>query len=244
MYDGTHYVGWQIQPNGMSVQQKLTDAFSTVLNENIDITGCGRTDAGVHASHFVAHFDYSNKLTLAELEQLCFKLNRFLPNDISLQSIIPVDVNFHARFDATSRTYNYYISQKKNPFAINNSWFLYGPLNLELMNEASKKLFDFTDFSCFSKSKTQVKTNNCKIYEAYWTINEKGLLVFTIKADRFLRNMVRAIVGTLVEIGKKKKTIDDFVAIIESKNRSNAGSSVPAKGLFLSFVAYPNSADL
>jgi len=236
-YKGTNYHGWQIQPNAISVQEVLVKAFSTILREEIEITGAGRTDTGVHAINFNAHFDSSIE-NLHSDDKFIFKLNSFLPKDIAVHKIISVTNEAHARFDATNRTYNYFIHQKKDPFLLESSSFVPQDLDLEAMNKASNLLFSFTDFTSFSKLHTDVKTNNCKITEAFWR-QENHKLIFTISADRFLRNMVRAIVGTLLEVGKHKLTISDFTQIIESKNRSKAGVSVPAQGLFLSSIDYP-----
>ncbi len=237
-FNGTRYHGWQIQKNSTTVQQVLNNALSIILNSEINVTGAGRTDAGVHAKEFYAHFDTDNNIYNKERFNLIYKLNNFLPFDISIYDIIPVKNKAHARFDAISRTYKYYLTKIKNPFYNGLSYFVYGNLNIDLMNEGAKVLYEYKDFSCFSKSHTQVKTNNCKIYYAKW-IEKNNKLVFTIKADRFLRNMVRAIVGTLLEIGKEKININDLRQIIKSKNRSNAGYSVPAKGLFLTNIEYP-----
>lgn len=238
-YKGTNYHGWQIQPNAITIQEVLNKAFSTILRESIEITGAGRTDTGVHALNYVAHFD-SEQERLTEDGKLLFKINGFLPKDIVVHSIEQVNNEAHARFDAISRTYNYYIHQKKDPFLLESSYFLNQNLDVDLMNKASKLLFDFTDFTSFSKLHTDVKTNNCNITEAFW-IFEDHKLFFTITADRFLRNMVRAIVGTLIEIGKHKLSLEDFVKIINNKNRSEAGVSVPAHGLFLTNIKYPDN---
>ena len=234
-YNGTYYHGWQFQPNAISVQETLNKVFSTLLNHEIDIMGAGRTDTGVHASQMYGHFDSD---LVIDISKFIHKANSFLPKDIVIYSIIPVHDNAHARFDATSRTYQYHISTFKNAFNCELSWYTPKDLDLEAMNNAAKLLLNFTDFQCFSKVNTDVNTFNCKITEAFWT-KEKEILIFTITADRFLRNMVRAIVGTLVNMGLKKITIQDFIKIIESKNRENAGFSVPAKGLFLTNIDYP-----
>jgi tRNA pseudouridine38-40 synthase len=235
-YKGTRYHGWQVQNNANSVQAELEKALSVVFEENIEITGCGRTDTGVHARDYYAHFD-SEQDYLDKVDRV-FKLNKFLPHDIAVKQIIKVKQSSHARFDATYRTYRYYIAKTKDPFLIDTAYYFYGSLDVEKMNEAAQILFNFIDFSCFSKSNTQVKTNNCKILLAHWEETDQ-LLVFTIKADRFLRNMVRAIVGTLIDVGKKRISLEDFIKIIEGKNRSSAGYSVPANGLFLEEVGYP-----
>jgi tRNA pseudouridine38-40 synthase len=234
-YNGTHYHGWQYQPNAISVQETLNKVFSTLLQEEIEIVGAGRTDTGVHASKMYGHFDTNKELNL---KQLTYKANSFLPKDISIFKIIPVHENAHARFDASSRTYNYHIVTYKNVFNTEFSWYYPHELDVNAMNEAAQLLLQFTDFECFSKTNTDVFTYNCKISEAYWK-KENNTLIFTITADRFLRNMVRSIVGTLVNIGLKKITKNDFIKIIESKSRKNAGFSVPAQGLFLTNITYP-----
>lgn len=234
-YHGGRYFGWQRQPKDISVQEVLEKAFSTILREDIAVTGAGRTDTGVHASFYIAHFDTENEIS--DTVQLAFKLNRFLPADIAVQKIWKVDNEFHARFSAVSRTYKYYISTVKNPFNTDTSFQYTVPLNVDLMNEAAKMLFEFTDFTSFSKLHTDVKTNNCKIYQAEWE-KQGPQLVFTIKADRFLRNMVRAIVGTLIEVGKGKISTEEFAEIIERKDRGEAGTSVPPQGLFLVDIEY------
>lgn len=234
-YNGGNYHGWQLQENAHTVQAELNNALSTVFSEKIETTGCGRTDTGVHAKEFYAHFD-SEKHNL-DNNDLVFKINKFLPKDIGLSKIIKVQETAHARFDAISRTYHYYISRVKDPFLHGSSYFLYGALDIAAMNKAAQLLFEYSDFSCFSKSKTQVKTNDCKITEAQWE-QQGDILVFKISANRFLRNMVRAIVGTLLEAGRNQISTEDFKNIIENKNRSDAGFSVPAEGLFLTKVKY------
>ena len=236
-YNGANYHGWQIQPNAPSVQQTVNEAISTILQRKINIVGCGRTDTGVHAKEFFAHFDLSEDIS-TKCEDITRRLNHFLPKDISIFKIIPVSPDAHARFDAVSRSYEYIVSTRKDPFYKDFSYYVHDNLNIDKMNEAAETLLEFTDFTSFSKLHTQVKTNNCKIIKAYW--KKKGhLLIFKITADRFLRNMVRAIVGTLLDVGRGKISTDDFKRIIESKNRSNAGYSVPAKGLFLTHIEYP-----
>jgi tRNA pseudouridine38-40 synthase len=238
-YKGTAYHGWQVQENTPhTIQQVLNEKLSMVLNEPIQVTGCGRTDTGVHAKDYYAHFDTTKTDLIANHDKWIYKLNSVLPSDIAVYQLIEVGPEASTRFDATSRTYEYWISRQKNPFIIDAANFISSPLNLEAMNNAAKILLDYTDFSCFSKSNTQTFTNNCKITEAYWK-EEDNCIVFTITADRFLRNMVRAIVGTLLEIGEGKTKIEDLKSIIESKNRSNAGASVPACGLYLTKIKYP-----
>jgi tRNA pseudouridine38-40 synthase len=233
-YNGTNYHGWQTQPNATSVQETLTKAMQTVFNQNITLTAAGRTDAGVHARQMFAHFDLEQ---LFDSSLMIHKLNSFLPIDIAVQNIFEVSANKHARFDAKKRTYKYYINTTKNPFSTQNSWYCKTQLDVEKMNQAAKLLLNHTNFECFSKTHTDVNTFNCTIFEANWK-TKNSTLIFTISADRFLRNMVRAIVGTLIEIGSKKKTIQDFEEIIKSKNRSKAGISVPAHGLFLEKIEY------
>ena len=237
-FDGTNYHGWQVQENANTVQAEVEKALSTVLSEKIDVTGAGRTDAGVHAKEFYLHFNYTNSFNTNILNKTIYRLNSILPDDISVQMILAVDPKAHARFSAILRTYKYIICRNKDPFENKHSWFVHGDLDLNIMNEASKILLKYSDFTSFSKLHTDVKTNNCKIFEAYWK-EENNTLVFTITANRFLRNMVRAIVGTLIDVGKKKIGIDDLKIIIEKKNRCDAGYSVPAKGLFLEKIEYP-----
>lgn len=234
-YNGKNYHGWQVQPNAISVQEKLNECLSTILGSKVDVVGAGRTDAGVHAKLMVAHFDID--ALNYDLFVLANKMNAFLPNDIAIYRIYKVKDEAHARFDALSRTYEYFLGQKKNPFEIDSAYRLYGDLDFAEMNKAAKVLFEYTDFECFSKSKTDVQTYICKIMRAEWQ-QKDDLWVFTIKADRFLRNMVRAIVGTLIEVGQGKLDIDGFKKIIESKSRSNAGVSVPAQGLYLVDIEY------
>ncbi len=237
-YKGTHYHGWQYQPNAVSVQEKINEALSKILKSDINVMGAGRTDAGVHASQMFAHFDIDISF---EIEQTLFKVNSYLPDDIVIYNFIKVDDTSHSRFDATSRSYEYRIFIGRNPFLLDTTWqFYHKTLDIDKMNEAAKILLNHRNFKCFSKSKTDVKTYNCNITEAYWQ-QRNQLLVFHITADRFLRNMVRAIVGTLINIGLGKNTIEDFSKIIESQNRSEAGVSVPAKGLFLTKIEYPKS---
>ncbi|MDR2621049.1 MAG: tRNA pseudouridine(38-40) synthase TruA [Dysgonamonadaceae bacterium] len=238
-YNGANYCGWQNQPNGVSVQQKIEESLSILLRKPVSITGAGRTDAGVHARMMVAHFDRddSTGLPVNELVELTGKLNRILPPDISIQKIIPVPPDAHARFDAVSRTYQYYISFQKDPFNYPFHYRLNHPLNFDLMNEAAAVLFEYTDFTSFSKLHTDVKTNRCRIIQAGWTqTGDTG--VFTITADRFLRNMVRAIVGTLLDVGREKLSIEDFRKVIEAKDRGKAGTSVPGNALFLVDIRY------
>lgn len=234
-YNGTRFHGWQIQPNATSVQENLNKAFSVLLQTEINLMGAGRTDTGVHAREMYAHFDTDNSF---DITTLVHKLNSFLPKDIVIYDIIPVHDDAHSRFDATKRTYEYHIHQFKNPFIDELSWYFHQPLDIDLMNQASQLLFNYTDFECFSKVNTDVNTFDCTIFEAYWKRGKNDQLVFTISANRFLRNMVRSIVGTLINVGLHKITLDDFTKIIESKSREKAGFSVPAHGLYLTKIEY------
>ena len=277
-YDGTNYHGWQIQQNAVSVQEVLNKALATIFRQPIETTGCGRTDTGVHAKEFFAHFDVEavhgslfidhskkgeevhgslsidhskkeegisdasamNHEPSTMNQQLYNKirgLNSILPPDIAIKNIIPVHADAHARFDAKLRSYQYHVHFNKDPFLQGGSWMLRDVPDMDLMNQAAAMMMDYIDFSCFSKSNTQVKTNNCKISRAEWVLTEQGM-VFHISADRFLRNMVRAIVGTLMMVGKHEIPPEAVKDIIESKNRSNAGMSVPACGLYLTEVRY------
>ena len=251
-YNGTNYCGWQRQPNGVAVQEELEKALTTILRTPIEVVGAGRTDAGVHALNMVAHFDVADdiiakmnksvdcKPLTIDYNRLINNLNSLLPYDIAVKKIERVTDEAHARFDALSRKYEYHIITHKSPFLKEQACRLHFPLNIELMNEAAKVLFEYEDFTSFSKLHTDVKTNNCTIMEAYWT--ERGEeLVFTIKANRFLRNMVRAIVGTLMEVGRERMTIDGFRQVIEAKNRCSAGHSVPACGLYFIEAEYPEN---
>jgi tRNA pseudouridine38-40 synthase len=239
-YNGKAYHGWQNQPNAISVQEVVEKALSTILKTKISIMGAGRTDAGVHASQMFAHFDFEGNF---EVKDLVYKLNSFLPQDIAIQDIFEVKPEIHSRFYAESRTYLYKISTSKNVFDYDFTYQVQLPLDVDAMNEACKILFQYKDFQCFSKSNTDVKTYNCDIKEAFWTL-ESNQLIFTITADRFLRNMVRAVVGTMVNIGLGKLKPDDLHKIIASKNRSEAGFSVPAHGLYLVKIIYPDSIKL
>ena len=233
-YKGTHYHGWQYQPNATSVQETLNKALSTIFKKEIDLVGAGRTDAGVHAKQMFAHFDLEEQI---DDQYYIHKLNSFLPKDIAILNIHSVNDQAHARFDATKRTYEYHIHTAKDAFESDDSWYYHNLLNVELMNEACKTLFNHIDFECFSKVHTDVNTFNCKIAEAYWQQLDNRL-VFTISADRFLRNMVRAIVGTMINIGLEKVSLQEFNTIIEGKDRNKAGFSVPAHGLYLTKVEY------
>ncbi len=237
-YNGTAYSGWQVQKNAANtIQQVLNEMLSRLLNEPTTVMGCGRTDTGVHAKEYFAHFDSSKEDLIENHDHWILKFNHALPKDIAIQKIIKVDEKANARYDAVSRTYQYIITKKKNPFEINKACFLYGKLDVVEMNKAAKVLFEYDDFSSFAKSNAQNKTNICKLYKAEWK-EEGDLIIFTISANRFLRDMVRAIVGTSIEIGRGKITIDEFKKIIESKTRSNAGLSAVAGGLYLIKVDY------
>ncbi len=233
-YDGTNYHGWQLQPNAVGVQEVLNKALGTVLRQPIETLGCGRTDTGVHAKQFFAHFDAAG---IKLKDDLIRSINAILPADIAVKRIFPVEPTAHARFDATLRSYEYHIHFNKDPFKHNYSWLLRDEPDIELMNDAAKIIMEYTDFSCFSKSNTQTKTNNCKISRAEWVKTDGGIL-FHISADRFLRNMVRAIVGTLLQVGRHEIEPYQVRPIIQSKNRSKAGVSVPACGLYLTEVLY------
>lgn len=234
-YDGSAYFGYQIQPNQISVQEELEKALSTILRETVKTIGAGRTDTGVHAKKMFAHFDTHQIID----DQLVRKLNSFLSANIAIHQIFEVADDMHARFSATYRTYEYYISPQKNPFSKNHTWQYWRqkPLNIDLMNQACKILFDYADFTSFAKLHTDNKTNICRIYKAQWDWHGEQLK-FTISADRFLRNMVRAIVGTMVEIGSGKILPSDLRTIIEDQYRNSAGVSAPAQGLFLVDVGY------
>jgi tRNA pseudouridine38-40 synthase len=238
-YKGTAYHGWQIQPNSQTIQKMLDNALSTVLNEKISTTGAGRTDTGVHAQVFCAHFE-STIPDLTTRKNIIFRLNKFLPKDIAVSKLIKVQQDVHARFSALSRTYRYNISKTKNPFWDDSSWFIHGKIDIAPMNEACGLLLNYSDFTSFARLHSDVKTNLCRISYAVWE-EADDRLVFTIKADRFLRNMVRAIVGTMIEIGKGKMTVKEFEEIILAKDRCKAGKSAPAKGLFLINIEYPET---
>ena len=235
-YNGKAYHGWQIQPNAVTVQEVLENALSKLLRSSISVMGAGRTDAGVHASQMFVHFDTDN---LVE-DKLVFKLNSFLPNDIAIHKIFQVNDEAHTRFDALSRTYIYKISQQKSVFNYDFTYSFHHHLDMDAMNDACQILLEYKDFQCFSKVHTDVKTYHCNIMLAQWKC-ENDQLFFTIKADRFLRNMVRAIVGTMMNIGLGKMNIEDLHNIIKSKDRGKAGFSVPAHGLYLTKIEYPNT---
>lgn len=233
-YNGSNFHGWQIQPNAQTVQETINNALSTILRDNINAIGAGRTDTGVHASFFVAHFETE---CILDCNALTDKLNRFLKQDIAIKKIYPVHSNMHARFSAKKRTYHYFINKIKNPFNNQLASTINYTLNTQLMNKACMLLFNYTDFTSFSKLHTNTKTNNCILYKAKWR-ETNDQYIFEITADRFLRNMVRAIVGTMLEIGQKKITTEQFCEIIEAKDRSKAKKSAEPQGLFLSGIEY------
>ncbi len=238
-YNGENYNGWQIQPNAPSVQETIEKALSTILRQPISVTGCGRTDTGVHAKYYVLHFDC--EVENLDPDHLCHKLNRFLPQDIVFYSISLVDDQAHARFDARKRSYEYHVLLSKDPFLHSLATRLPSVPDFESMNNAAKELLRFTDFTSFSKLHTNVKTNNCDVSRAEWVKVNDHHWVFHISADRFLRNMVRAIVGTLLDVGRGKVSHEGFIEIIENKDRGQAGTSVPAHGLYLTKIKYPEA---
>ena len=234
-YDGTRYHGWQIQPNGDSVQARLQGALSTLLRQEIGVTGAGRTDAGVHARMMVAHFDYDGAL---DCTQLTYKLNRLLPYDIAVEKVEPVSEEMHARFSATSRTYHYYIHMTKDPFCRAYSCELHYPLDFQKMNEAGLLLTGYDDFGAFCKAGADVKTTLCHVTEARWVQTSPTTWYFCITANRFLRNMVRAVVGTMIDVGRGRLSLVDFCKVIEGKRRTEAGESMPGNALFLEKIEY------
>jgi tRNA pseudouridine38-40 synthase len=236
-FKGTNYHGWQLQPGSVTVQKIIDEALTLITGEKTTTTGAGRTDTGVHASFFCAHFNSCHD-DLDSGKNLVYRLNRFLPKDISITSIRKVLQDANARYSAVSRTYEYTISLTRDPFLHDFSWYLYGDIDIAEMNRASRLLLPCSDFTSFSRLHSDNKTNICRIYHAYWK-KDDGNLVFTIRADRFLRNMVRAIVGTLIEVGKGKLSVPGFKEIIDARDRSAAGTSAPAKGLFLTGIEYP-----
>jgi len=239
-YFGTAYHGWQRQPNAITVQQVLEEACSTLLRQPVALVGAGRTDAGVHAMQMFAHLDIEKELDEVDF---IYRLNAFLPADIAAQDLHKVLPEAHARFDAVSRSYEYWLVQEKNPFYKDSAHYVKHKLDIEAMNSEAGYMLKHADFECFSKSNTDVKTYRCKVTEAYWEKKENRL-VFHITADRFLRNMVRAVVGTLLEIGMGKVKTGHMQSVLDSKDRGEAGASVPAKGLYLAKVVYPKSVKL
>ena len=237
-YDGAAYCGWQRQPDAPTVQQALEKGLSTLLRQDIEVVGAGRTDTGVNASYYVAHFDCENGVK--DCAQLVYKLNLILPQDIAVKRVREVTPEAHARFDAVEREYTYYISQRKNPFRRYSAWQYFVPLDVERMNEAAATLLDYDDFTSFAKLNSNNKTNICRVVKSEWRRAEwdEDLLIFTIRADRFLRNMIRAIVGTLVDVGRGRYTVDEFADILHSRDLSRSSAGAPAVGLFLSDVEY------
>ena len=234
-YKGTDFHGWQVQPNAVSVQEKINEGLSILLKEEVMILGAGRTDTGVHAKQMYAHFDTDKEF---DCEKITYRLNAYLCDAIFIKAVFPVSENAHARFDATARVYEYWLCQEKNPFLHEAAWLLYSNLNFDLMNEAAAYLCEVDDFTSFAKVHSGVNTHICDVRKAHWE-QKDDKWVFTIEADRFLRNMVRAIVGTLVEVGKEKITIQEFKDIVAKMDRGAAGVSAPAKGLYLVKVDYP-----
>ena len=234
-YDGARYHGWQVQPNGNSVQAELERALSLLLREEVHVVGAGRTDAGVHARQMVAHWDTGQAV---DCRQLAYKLNRLLPQDIAVSRVVAVSPDMHARFSAVARTYHYYIHTQKNPFVRHTSCFIHYDLDFDLMNRAGEILCTYEDFGAFCKAHSDVKTTLCHVTEACWVQQSPTQWYFRITANRFLRNMVRAVVGTMIEVGRHRMTLDDFRAVIEGKCRSDAGESMPGHALFLEEVRY------
>ena len=234
-YDGTQYHGWQTQPNGVTVQSELERCLSLLLREQVAVTGAGRTDAGVHARQMAAHFDTAGEL---DARLLAKKLNGLLPAAISVDRIEPVAADMHARFSATSRTYHYYIHTRKNPFIRQYSQEMHYQLDFDLMNEAGRILMEYDDFGAFCKAGSDVKTTLCRVTHAHWHQTSDTEWYFEITANRFLRNMVRAVVGTLIEVGRRRMTLQEFRQVIEGGRRTQAGESMPAKALFLERVTY------
>lgn len=237
-YLGASYCGWQRQPDQPSVQQTLEQGLSTLLRQRIQVTGAGRTDTGVHALYYVAHFDSAEPI--ADPERTVCKANFLLPDDIALLSLTPVAPEAHARFSAREREYRYFIEPRKNPFTRSTAWQYSVPLDVARMNEAAVNLLEYDDFTSFAKLNSNNKTNICRILRAEWTVNAGGVLCFTIRADRFLRNMVRSVVGTLVDVGRGRYTPEQFREIIESRDLARSSGGAPAQGLFLSDVVYPS----
>ncbi|MBK7029705.1 MAG: tRNA pseudouridine(38-40) synthase TruA [Bacteroidales bacterium] len=234
-YDGSSYSGWQIQPNALTIQALVEDGLGKILGQKTSVTGCGRTDSGVHAKKFFAHFDVENPVSSPE--QLAYKLDRFLPDTIGIEAVIPVSAGSHARFSAEWREYQYTLIQKKDPFLISKAALIPWKLDLDIMNKGAQSLLHYSDFECFSKVKTDVSNFRCRIIAANWT-QSGHILVFHVRADRFLRNMVRAMVGTLLDLGRGRINMDDLHSILESHDRRKAGTSVPARGLVLWDVNY------
>lgn len=234
-YDGAAYCGWQRQPDMPTVQQTIEQALTKLLRTQTEIVGAGRTDTGVNASYYVAHFDSEVEV---DCPQLLYKLNMMLPKDIAIFSVTPVSDDAHARFDARQREYRYYICPTKNPFRRYSAWLYYVTLDVEKMNCAAAKLLEYDDFTSFAKLNSNNKTNICRVMDAHWSVEADGVLVFTIRADRFLRNMVRSIVGTLVDVGRGRYSVEEFCKIVEARDLSLSSAGAPAQGLFLSDVVY------
>lgn len=236
-YNGRNYFGWQRQPKGETVQATLEQALTTLLRRSVETTGAGRTDTGVHAAYYVAHFDLDEPLS--DPQQTAYKLNALLPSDIAVSNITPVADGTHARFDALEREYRYFIELHKNPFTRSAVWQYYRTLDLERMNRAAALLPEYEDFTTFAKLNSNNRTNICHILQAEWNVSEQGVLCFRIRADRFLRNMVRAVVGTLVDVGRGRYDVGEFRSIVESRDLSRASGGAPAEGLYLWDVTYP-----
>ncbi|MBP7679043.1 MAG: tRNA pseudouridine(38-40) synthase TruA [Bacteroidales bacterium] len=237
-YNGARYHGWQIQDNAITVQQVITDAVKLMWSRDFRMIGCGRTDTGVSAKQFYAHFDLPDEKSREELSGLAHRLNRYLPEDIVIYDIFPVPPDLHSRYDAVFRTYEYHIHTRKDPFLNPMSWYVYPAPGVDRMNEACLVLKEYEDFTSFSKFNEKRKTNLCTILDAGW-LKDDHRLIFHITANRFLHDMVRAIVGTMMDVGHQKITLEELRQIIESKDRCRAGESVPAKGLYLTRVEYP-----
>jgi tRNA pseudouridine38-40 synthase len=237
-YNGARYHGWQVQENAMTVQEVITNAVRLMWLKDFKMVGCGRTDTGVHAKEYYAHFDLGEEKSKEELDDLAHRLNRYLPDDIVIYNLFQVPPGLHSRYDALSRTYEYHIHTRRDPFLNEFSWFFHQKLDIDLMNRGGEIITEYNDFTSFSKANIKRKTNLCKVSRAYWEQTENRL-VFTITADRFLHDMVRAIVGTLVDLGQNKISIEELRKIIENKDRCSAGQSVPARGLFLTRIEYP-----
>lgn len=236
-YDGSQYHGWQVQPNGITVQETIEKSLSMLYRTNIEVIGCGRTDTGVHASDYYLHYDINDEIAIP-YKTLIYRLNNILPADIKIiKAYKPVSQSINARFDAISRTYRYIISTEKDPFSRNYAYRYYYPLDIDKMNYAGEIMKEYIDFTSFSKTGTQVATNNCRVQDAHWEA-DNHFLYFYITADRFLRNMVRAVTGTMLQVGRGKLTLEGFRDVIEKKDRCSAGDSVPAHGLSLIHVEY------
>ncbi|MCD8301421.1 MAG: tRNA pseudouridine(38-40) synthase TruA [Prevotellaceae bacterium] len=238
-YDGSSYHGWQVQPNGLTVQEVLQRCLSTLLRQDVKVIGAGRTDTGVHALVMVAHFDVPDEGALLDCGQLAYKLNKILPADIAVSHVERVAADMHARFSAVSRTYQYFVHLRKLPFRRQYGWQLYGDIDFQKMNKAAERLLGSHDFTSFSKVDTDTMTNDCTVTEAKWEEVEKDVWCFSITANRFLRNMVRAVVGTLLEVGRGRMSVGEFADVLEKRNRCSAGESVPGHALFLVDIKYP-----